>query len=211
MWAKRLPIVLWAQEKQNVYLGKLPSNCFPYCKERSHLHKKPSSWKPAKILCWELILWPVPKGEVLFSPAPPGWPFHAVPTISGGNGAVAQVAPALCSSQELPLPFLTVLTVLPGILFSFCSHIIFSSHRVPHTLQSAASAANLWSCVTWFADFLPKVTICSTTMQRELQIVTHGSSPQLLNGINSLHNNLAQEEKLQKSLHHFTCCSIPGL
>lgn len=127
--------------------------------------------------------------------------------------AVTQGAPVLCTSQELPLQFLTVLTVLTGIFLSFCSHIIFSSTLcASHITKSTVSAANLWSSVVCFADFLPKVTICSTTVQYLfLQIFTHSSSPQLLNGINGLHKDLAQEEKLQKSLHHFSCRSMPGL
>lgn len=36
---KECPLFL-GPRKKNAYLGKLPSNCFPYGKERGHLHKK---------------------------------------------------------------------------------------------------------------------------------------------------------------------------
>lgn len=91
-------------------------------------------------------------------------------------------------------------------------HHLFLTLCASHITKSTASAANLWSSVICFADFLPKVAICSTTVQYlSLQIFTHCSSPQLLNGINSLHKDLAQEEKLQKSLDHFSCWHMPGL
>ena len=70
-------------------------------------------------------------------------------------------------------------------------HHLFLTLCASHITKSTASAANLWSSVICFVDFLPKVTICSTTVQYlSLQIFTHGSSPQLLNGINGLHKDL---------------------
>lgn len=124
--------------------------------------RKSSSWKPAKtLLGGESVT--SPQRRTQLSPAPSGWPFCADPTISRGSGAAAQGAPVLCCSPKLPLHFLGLLTVFPESFFSFCSH--FSSHCVHHTSQSTASAANLWSSVICFADFLPKVTVCNTIVQ----------------------------------------------
>ena len=100
----------------------------------------------------------------------------------------------------------------PGDLLVLFPHHLFLALCASHITKSIASAANLWSSVICFSEFLPKVTICSTTVQYlPLHIFTHGSSLQLVNDINGLHRDLAQEEKLQKSLHSFSSRSVPGL
>lgn len=99
--------------------------------------RKPSSWKPAKTLLGAGSGSSRQKRTRL-STAPPGWPFRAAPRPAG------QPPEECCAllSRELPLQFLTVLTVFPEILFSFCSH-IFCSRCVHHTSKSTASVANL--------------------------------------------------------------------
>lgn len=188
--------------KKNAYLGKLPSNCFPYCKKRGHLHKKTFQLEACKDSAGS---WFCDQSSKENS--------HLVLLPLGGLSVLSTPSAGAAAGSHKCISALQFLTVFTEIFFLILfPHHLFLTLCASHITKSTASAANLWISVICFADFLPKVAICSTTVQYlSLQIFTHCSSPQLLNGINSLHKDLAQEEKLQKSLHHFSCCHMPGL
>lgn len=133
-------------------------------------------------VCWDWI-WEQSSKE---DPAERCSPWLAFPRRPTAGRAAARGE--LCSAQPGAAAPVSdcAHSVSRDLFFSFCSHIFFCSHCVHHTSKSTASAANLWSSVICFADFLPKVMVCSTTVQYLFFLIfTIAFLPHLQNDISS--------------------------